>query len=163
MEPQAQTWSRTHFSKLKTKHLVTTLASHQTHAATCTPVLSLALNSRQVALILVSGSLTVLTSLQCLSVPVSLFSVSRPIFNCRPSRPGPVSARSSPPGRQLRGGGLPRFVTRYYRHRPSCPLLAVCCRAPLAGNIQIIFSTDSSFSLAPHHGTASPNGYQPDT
>ena len=36
---------------------------------------------------------------------VSLFSVSRPIFNCRPLVPGPVSARSSAPWRQLE---LPR-------------------------------------------------------
>ena len=46
MEPQALTWSRTHFSKLKTKHSVTTLTSHQTHAAIRAFVLSLSL-SRQ--------------------------------------------------------------------------------------------------------------------
>ena len=160
MEPQAQTWSRTHFSKLKTKHLVTTLDSHQTHAATCTPVLSLCLNSRQGCS---DSRVSSLTHSINISPRLSLLSLATN-FQLSPesagARLGPVLTTVTA---AERGGVLPRFVTRYYRHRPSCPLLTVCCRAPLAGNIQIIFSTDSSFSLAPHHGTASPNGYQPDT
>ena len=135
---------------LQTQHLVTTLTSHiNTHAATCA-MLSLSLSQQN---LLTRGCSILLTVLTSPSPCVSLFSVSRPIFNCRPLVPGPVSARSSAPWRQLE---LPRV--RYSLLQTLAQLsLSAAGPGPNTGNIQIIFSTDTRFSLAPGTTMASSN------
>ena len=96
---------------LQTQHLVTTLASHHSRGNLCLYVvlsLSHGINSRQGCS----------NSPHSIDITMSrLSSLSRDQFStvalwCRgPSRPGPHTVTAA---------GLPRFVTRYYRHWPSC-------------------------------------------
>ena len=109
MKPQAWTWSRTHFSP--TKLLVTTLV---TSPCAGVSLVSLSRKAREKH----SADAPVLTRL---SSP-SLRSVSRPTFNCRRARLGPVRHRDGSGGRGA-GGGLPRSVSQLsrllHRHNPA--------------------------------------------